>query len=125
MGVSGTYKKADKQLQRVSKTIGAIMVIVTAIVGLFGWVSTQFKTFVSDQISELKDELKQTEVEHEQTMSRIELMMLMEEDPDNTTAIEKIATHYFQDLDGDLYMTKKYSEWAHVYGGDINIATRR
>lgn len=124
-GMLEAYKKADNQVQRIARTIGAVTVIATAMAGIFGWFSNQIQTFVSSQITELKEEMVQTNTEHERTMTRVELMLLMDEDPENTTAIEKIAAHYFQDLNGDLYMTKKYSEWASAHGGDMNIAIRR
>ena len=48
-------------------------------------------------------------------------MVLMNHDPENVVAIERMAKYYFQELDGDLYMTQQYSDWAKQYGGDTTI----
>lgn len=125
MSAVGAYNKTDAKLQRISKTVGAIAAIITAIAGVYGWISAQFQSFVAAQMEDLKNEVRQNDSEYELSVTRIELMLLMEYDPQNITAIERLAIHYFQDLNGDLYMTQKYTEWAKSYGGDINITTRR
>lgn len=115
------YDKADKNLQRISKTVGAIVVLISATTGLATWISDQFANAVSNQINEFKQEMIDANIKHEQSITRVELIELIEHDPENIAAIEKIAKYYFQDLNGDLYMTKKYSDWAHKYGGDPTI----
>lgn len=118
---ASAYDKADKKLQRVSKTIGAITVILVAAAGVCSWVSNQFATAVSDQISDFQQEVDAANKRHEQSITRVELIALIEHDPENIAAIEKIARYYFRELDGDSYMLQKYSSWAKQYGGDITI----
>lgn len=89
--------------------------------GVCSWVSHQFATAVTSQISDFQQEMEQANTKHEQTITRVELIALIEHDPNNTAAIEKIAKYYFRDLNGDSYMLQKYSDWAREYGGDINI----
>lgn len=115
------YNKADSKLQKVSKTIGAITVIIIAATAVCSWVSSQFQSVVSAQISDFRDESKASDVKHEQATTRLELMMLIEHDPTNKVAIEKMAKYYFVELGGDLYITEKYSGWAAQYGGDISF----
>lgn len=115
------YDKANKKLQRVSKTIGAIIAIITATTGVCTWISNQFQSVVSAQISELTTEIQESDRQQNQAITRLELMSLIRNDPTNKAAIEKIARYYFVTLDGDLYATQKYSEWAGQYGGDISI----
>lgn len=115
------YDKADKKLQRLAETIGAIVAILGALTGVCSWVSSQFQNAVSDQISGFQDEVRAADKADKQATTRIELMVLMEHDPTNVVAIEKMAKYYFQDLDGDLYMTQKYSDWCKEYGGDATI----
>lgn len=119
------YKKTDNKLQRISKTVGAVVMIVTAAAGVCGWVSSQFQTAVANQISDFRQETEATDARHERILTRIELVMLIEHDPENIAAIEKMAVYYFQTLDGDLYMTQKYSDWAKQYGGDMSIIVRK
>lgn len=115
------YDKTDKKLQRVAGTIGAIAMILGAITGVFSWVQGAFTSAISSQIEEFRDEVNKSNQEQNQSLTRVELTVLMEHDPTNVAAIEKMAKYYFQELNGDLYMTQKYSDWAKKYGGDITI----
>lgn len=115
------YDKTDKKLQRIAGTIGAIAMILGAITGVFSWIQSAFTSAISGQIEEFRDEVNKSNQEQNQALTRVELTVLMEHDPTNVAAIEKMAKYYFQDLNGNLYMTQKYSDWAKKYGGDITI----
>ena len=121
MKKTSLYDKADGKVQRWAKTISALIVILGAAMGVCSWVSNQFANAVTVQISSFQKEMEQANTRHEQTITRVELIALIEHDPDNTAAIEKIAKYYFRDLNGDSYMLQKYSNWAKQYGGDINV----
>lgn len=121
MGKKTLYDKTDKKLQRIATTIGAIMAIIGAVTGVCSWVSSQFKNAVSAQISDFQQEVRDADKADKQATTRIELMVLINHDPYNVVAIERMARYYFQELDGDLYMTQKYSDWAKQYGGDTTI----
>lgn len=114
-------EKADKKLKKWASIIGSIVAILGALTGAFSWVNSQFTNAVSRQISGFQQEVRDANIKHEQAVTRVELMILIEHDPENVVAIEKMAKYYFQDLDGDLYLTQKYSEWARQYGGDTTI----
>lgn len=115
------YDETDKKLQKVAGTIGAIAMILGALTGVYSWVSSQFQQVISQQITAFQEEVKESDRENKQAITRVELTILIEHDPTNVAAIEKMAKYYFQDLNGDLYMTQKYSDWARKYGGDISI----
>lgn len=121
MAKRSLYDKTDGKIQRWSKTISAVLIIVGAIAGVCSWVSNQFANAVSDQISGFQKEMERANIKHEQTITRVELIALIEHDPSNTAAIEKTARYYFGELNGDSYMLQKYSEWARQYDGDISI----
>lgn len=121
MAKRSLYDKTDGKIQRWSKTISAVLIVVGAIAGVCSWVSNQFANAVSNQISGFQKEVEQANTRHEQTITRVELIALIEHDPSNTAAIEKTAKYYFRDLNGDSYMLQKYSDWARKYGGDISI----
>lgn len=116
------YDKADKRLHKWAATIGAIIAIIGALTGALSWLQSQFTNAVSSQISDFQQETRDANNRHEQATTRIELMVLMEHDPTNVAAIEKLAYHYFVDLEGDTYLTGMYSTWCHEYGGDPSIA---
>ena len=118
MAKKSLYDKADRKLQKVSGTIGAIIVILGALTGVCTWVSSQFQSAVSAQISGFQQEVRDNDKENKQAATRTELMVLMAHDSDNVVAIERMAKYYFQELDGDLYMTQKVSDWCNAHGRD-------
>lgn len=113
--------KVERQLTRTSSIISAALVIISAIAGLLAWINTQFQNVVASQINDFQESIKGDLTESKQSSARIELMMLMEHDPDNVVAIEQIARYYFRGLNGDRYMTSRYSAWAKEHGGDTSI----
>ena len=115
------YDKADKKLQRLAATIGAIIAVVGALTGALGWVQTQFTNAVSSQMNDLKNEMQESDRRTEIQITRLELMTLIDTQPENIAEIEKVAKHYFRDLGANWYMTSIYSKWCQEYGGDPTI----
>lgn len=115
------YTKTDSKIRRISGTITALTVVVGAVAGVCSWVSNRFAEAVSDQISGFQHEVERKDIKQEQSLTRLELIMLMEHDPENNAEIEKVAKRYFVDLDGDWYMTGLYSQWAKEHNGDISF----
>lgn len=120
MAKKSLYDKADKKLQKVSTTIGATVAIIGAVAGVCSWVSSQFQQAVSAQISGFQQEVRDNDKLNKQAATRTELMILIEHDSNNTVAIERMAKYYFQELDGDLYMTQKVSDWCNAHGRDCS-----
>lgn len=121
MAKKSLYERTDKKLQRISGTIGAIIAIVGAASGVFGWIQSQFTAAISSQIDDFRQEVKASESAQNQAITRLELANLIKNDPTNVVAIEKMGRYYFGDLDGDQYMTAMFSNWAKEYGGDTSI----
>ena len=121
MAKNSLYNKVDKRVRKISATVGAVAVIVSAFAGAFAWVQGQFTNAISSQIDEFRQEVKLSDTSQDQAITRLELVSLIKTDPTNVVAIEKMARHYFVDLDGDQYMTAMYSDWAREYGGDMTI----
>ena len=115
------YDKTDKKLQKVASTIGAIIAIIGAVTGVCSWVSSQFSNAVSAQISGFQQEVRDNDKVNKQAATRTELMVLMAHDSENILAIERMAKYYFQELDGDLYMTQKVSDWCNAHGRDCSV----
>ena len=115
------YDRFDKRAQRIAGTISAILVIGGALFGAGAWINDQVTNAISAQISDLKTTMQESDKQQNQQITRLELMSLMQTDPTNIVAIEKMARYYFNDLDGDQYMTQKYSDWCRQYGGDTSV----
>lgn len=121
MAKKSLYNKADTKVQKIAKTISAIIVIIGAVTGACTWVSNQFAKAVSDQISEFQQETRASDAEMQQSITRVELLGLMEHDPENTVAIEKLARYYFTTLKGDKWMSERYSRYAKKYNLDTSF----
>ena len=115
------YDKFDKRAQRLAGTISAILVIGGALFGVGTWIKDQVTGAISSQISDFRQEVKASDDNQNQAITRLELLNLIQGDPTNVVAIEKLAKYYFGELNGDQYMTGKYSDWARAYGGDTSI----
>ena len=118
---STKFENVGGRITKLGAIIGAVATIIAAATGICTWVSNQFQNAVSEQISDFQQETRAYDMRHEQAVTRLELGMLIEHDPTNKVAIEKMARYYFVDLKGDLYMTEKYSAWAEEYDGDISF----
>lgn len=115
------YDKTDKKIQKWSKTIGALIVLIGAVTSVSTWVSNQFQNVVATQIAELREEVQMLSIRTEKQITRLELANLIHNQPNNNAEIEKVARFYFIKLDGDWYMTGLYSTWAKEYGGDVSF----
>lgn len=115
------YIKADKKIQRISKTIGALVIIIGAVASVSTWISNQFQNAVATQIADLRSEVQTLDKRTEQQITRLELANLIHNQPNNKAEIEKVARYYFVKLDGDWYMTGLYSTWAKDYDGDVSF----
>lgn len=113
-------EKADKKLKKWASIVGSIVAILGALTGAFSWINSQFTNAVSSQISGFQQEVRASDQANRQATTRLELMILMEHDTENTVAIERMAKYYFQELDGDLYMTQKVSDWCNAHGRDCS-----
>ena len=58
------------------------------------------------------DELKTLSKDTRKDTLRIQLLMIMKDQPENTDTILKLAETYFVKLKGDWYMTSEFMKWA-------------
>lgn len=113
--------KTNRRLSKIVTLVSSVTVLVGATTGVFSWVSGQFTNAISSQIDEFRQEVKKSDQGQNQAITRLELMNLIQNDPTNVLAIEKMAKYYFSELGGNQYMTKMFSDWAREYGGDPSI----
>lgn len=116
------FDRFNEKTKKIAGLVSAIMVIIGALTGALGWVNTQLQDVIANQMADLKNTVQQSDDRQNQQITRLELMELMNNQPENVAEIEKVAKHYFQELNGDWYMTGLYSKWCHKYGGDPSIA---
>lgn len=117
-------KKVDSKLKKWAARVASISVIVGAVTGLYAFISGRLTDVIAIQLNEIRQEIAASDVKQNQQITRLELLNLIYNQPENKAAIEKVAKYYFQELDGDWYVTNIYSEWCEKYGGDTTITVR-
>ena len=130
--IKSKWESLDENVQKWASRLAAVATIVGTLAAAGTWLISQIDNSLAahiesqtnqmeEQVSSLSnkvdDQSKQTELQ----LTRLELMTLMDSDPDNVVEIEKVAYHYFRDLNGNSYMSSLYNSWCHKYGGDCGI----
>lgn len=73
----------------------------------------------NDDLKVIKKELaimKKSQDDTNIRISRMELMSLIKNDPDNIDAILQVAEYYFIELDGNAYAHAVFEKWAVEHG---------
>lgn len=68
-----------------------------------------------DKVDHNEGELREIRLD----TTRLQLLILMEHQPDNIDTILSVAEYYFVKLKGDLYMTVLFNKWAKEHKVDI------
>lgn len=128
------WDSLDKNVQKWATRLGAIATIIGIVTAGGGWLIHQVGNAVEScikaqtagmqqEIQKLIERVNEHEEQSDLQLTRLELMNLIQLDPNNVIEIEKVAKHYFTDLQGDWYFTSVYGQWAKQYGGDLSLAT--
>jgi hypothetical protein len=82
-------------------------------------------TNIRNEITSSLKDLKEITLDTRKDTIRIQLLMVMKDQPDNIDTILKLAETYFVKLEGDWYMTNEFNKWAkkHDVVVPINIIT--
>lgn len=100
---------------------GLIITAILGSAGVFGLI--QFLISRHDnkkgEFAYIKEELKSLKRSQGDTnirITRMELIGLMRDDPDNIDAILQVAEYYFIELDGNAYAHAMFENWAVKHG---------
>lgn len=69
-------------------------------------------TSVMKELREIKDGQRNTDIR----ITRMELLNLIKDDPDNVDAVLQVAEYYFIELDGNAYAHAVFEKWAIEHG---------
>lgn len=117
------WDNLSERTQKVSKLVSAIIVIVGFVVSCCSWGIGEISKAIENHMAPLESqiaansqEIKTFRAENEMRESRMELMNLIADYPDNVDDILKAAEHYFVDLKGDYVADKAFEDWAAKHG---------
>lgn len=117
-------KKWPQKIKDLSTLISAIIVIGGALIGGGKWLLSEINASTNSRVDALESKIDENNARDELATTRLELMVLMQHDPDNTIEIEKLAKHYFGDLKGNSYLTSIFSKWCHEHGANCEIVIK-
>ena len=111
-------KKVDwkERIKGFSELIAAVGVIGAAVVGAGTWCVSAVNASTNEKLDKISDKIDTIEL----NSTRNQLLTLMSDYPDNESEILKVASYYFNDLNGDWYMTELFTKWCDGRGIDVN-----
>ncbi len=111
--------KLPQKVKDVSAFISAVIAIGAALLGAGQWIVHEVTASTNNRVDALEQKIDDNQQTNEIATTRLELMMLLDHDPDNVIEIEKLARKYFNPpLNGNTYMTSVISEWCTEHGID-------
>lgn len=117
-------KNFSQKVKDVSAFISAVLVIIGALIGCGSWLIKEITASTNSRVDTLEQKIDDNYAKDELATTRLELMILMEQDPNNVIEIEKLARHYFSDLQGNSYLTSVFSRWCKEYGANCEIVIK-
>lgn len=100
-------KAAPERIKQVAGVVSSILVIGGAIGGFTAFVSNRIVDKIDERIQPLTETVKAVQLD----TTRLQLIQMMEHEPEDAEGIMKLAKYYFVDLGGDWYMTSVFNEW--------------
>lgn len=116
-----TAKKIVEWVQTTAGVVTAIGVIFTAVVGIGTWAIGQVLSDTNSRLDSMSGQLDQLQVE----ATRTQLITLMSNYPDNKSEILKVANKYFNEYNGDWYVTELFEQWAETHGVDAKTLLKK
>ncbi len=111
--------KLPQKVKDVSAFISAVIAIGAALLGAGQWIVHEVTASTNNRVDALEQKIDDNQQTNEIATTRLELMMLLDHDPDNVIEIEKLARKYFNPpLNGNTYITSVISEWCTEHGID-------
>ncbi len=115
--IKSKWDALNASSQKLASLITALCVIGGAFFGTTNYIVSQFDLRIQSQMSDVRKDVAEIKL----SSTRNELLLMMKNNPENVTEIEKIARKYFKDMDGDWYMSGLYSKWCKAHGGDASF----
>ena len=117
-------KDAPHKIKDLAALVSAIIVIGGALIGGGKWLLTEINASTNARVDALEKKIDDNHANEKAATTRLELMVLIDNDPDNIIEIEKLAKYYFNDLNGNSYMTSMFSKWCKEHNANCEIVLK-
>lgn len=111
-----TAQKGAERVKLISGIITAVATIAGALGACYGFIKTELTSEVTSRLDALTEDMATIR----QDTVRLQLLEMINGDPENVEGVLTIARTYFDELGGDWYMTAKFKAWAEPRGIDIS-----
>lgn len=119
--IKSWWEGLPKAVRNLSQLIAAVSVIGGACLTITSWLETKLTEETNSRVNQIESAMEANQRQNDLSLTRLELMLLIQYAPENTFEIEKVARHYFVDLEGNWYMASLYSKWAQEHDGDTSF----
>lgn len=112
-------KSIVERIKSFSALISAVVVIITTCGTILAWFESKMTEKIDKRLYNIEtvmDDVRQDTV-------RLQLLQLMESDPENKESILTVAHQYFIEMKGDWYMTEKFKKWGEEHDVDLSDFT--
>lgn len=109
-----TIQRIVGWIQTTAGVITSVGVIIALIVAAGSWAVGSILKGTNERLDSMTGQLDQLQVD----ATRTQLITLMSNYPDNKSEILKVADKYFNEYNGDWYVTGLFEEWAEEHGLD-------
>lgn len=109
-------EKLTERVKSLAEVITAAGIIGAAAVGVGTWAISQINSGTNEKLDTISSKIDGIEM----NSTRNQLLTLMSNYPNNESEILKVADYYFNDLNGDWYMTELFSKWGTARGIDVS-----
>ena len=113
-------KNIAQKIKESAALISAVIVIGSALFGGAKWIISEVSASTNSRIDSLEEKMDKTNSENKMAIARLELLNLIQTDPENVVEIERVGKDYFS-AGGDYYMSSVFSRWAQEHGADATF----
>ena len=117
-------KDTPQKIKDLAALISAAIIIGGALIGCGKWLLTEINASTNARVDALEKKIDDNHANEKAATTRLELMVLIDNDPDNIIEIEKLAKYYFNDLNGNSYMTSMFSKWCKEHNANCEIVLK-
>ena len=119
-----SLRNVPQKIKDFAALISAIIIIGGAFIGGGKWLLTEANASTNARVDALEKKIDDNHISEKAATTRLELMVLIDNDPNNIIEIETLARYYFNDLNGNSYMTSIFSKWCKEHNANCEIVLK-
>lgn len=107
MGMRKKLPVIPEQIKYVASVVSAIVLLGGTIAGFSGFISQKIVDKIDQKIDPIVSDVSDIKLD----TARLQLLYMIQNQPENESEILTVAKHYFTELGGDWYLTDIFNEY--------------